>query len=464
MNNSNPSNNILIKHIEQANWFRSMDHYPKTVDHLKLLISIVDRIGVFNNFELAKTSDMNKQSLNIMYAILRITNKVFNKYSDYVVKKIFVDQLKQLFKPTPSDTYDFFMDQLIQDIDYFVSLIIKSHYPKLDINYISGKFITYLQTTFKNSFYMQIVKKLNYDIDDVFYIKYDQLIKKIIKDFVRHTISTLHDTYDTMIIFLGKIFDHQCSDRMIHQIIVALKKYIDLDSLFKEQCMEIDVYCDQKLDDDHGTDKNSKKNSNKNPNKNSNNNFKLKEIGYQIYQNNSAPTILQPFVDHQFVKTTNILLDAIIKILSDYQLVPGFMDKSIKDLQNSNTKTINLSPNIPPEFIFHIISRLLDIKIVLMDSKLSSIAIDNTRHRRPQVVDDNDHFHQQQSVVIYLDNQHMYYTLYPINESFIPVSFMTFYHATEILDLYDFHNEDELKPKQPKMKANSPYRREIIEV
>ena len=133
--------NTKIKNIESAEWFQTIYHYPKTIGHMKLLISIVDKIGIFDKYDIAKISEMESNKLNIMYAILRIMNKVFNKYSDYVVKKTFRDGLKDIFSCTNLTYYDLFFDQLTQDIDHFVCSIIKSDYPTMNRNVIEFKFV-----------------------------------------------------------------------------------------------------------------------------------------------------------------------------------------------------------------------------------------------------------------------------------------------------------------------------------
>ncbi len=244
------SDDTLIKNITNASWFRTIDHYPKTIGHMKLLISVVDRIGIFEEFDLTKTCNMNENKLNIIYAILRITNKVFSGYLDYVVKKIFRDGLTEIFTCTHLTCYDLFFDQLTQDIDHFVCLTIKKDHLNMDEKNIKNKFVNYLRYTFEKVFYQNIIKKLYYDIDDNFYEENNELFDTMIREFIVYTKDTLSETYETMKIFLYKIFDQECSTEMLDDIMYALKKHIDLKSLFKENCTEVDVYCEQKLDDE----------------------------------------------------------------------------------------------------------------------------------------------------------------------------------------------------------------------
>lgn len=53
-----------IKNINQANWFKTMNQFPRTISHMRLLISIVDKIGIFNKYDLIKTSTMDKNKLH----------------------------------------------------------------------------------------------------------------------------------------------------------------------------------------------------------------------------------------------------------------------------------------------------------------------------------------------------------------------------------------------------------------
>lgn len=242
--------NDTIKNINQTHWFKSMDHYPKTVNQLNLLILIVDKVGIFSKIKLDKTIDMDSKKLDILYAVLRIMNKVYNKYSDYAVKKIFRAGLKELFTCTDLTHYDLFFDQLTQDVDHFICTIIKNPYSEINEVVLKNKFIKYLESTFNKTFYIGIMKKLSYDVNHNFYQQHDELFASMIDEFINYTNCILYDTYETMKIFLDKIFSPKCSDETTNEIMSALEKHIDLQNLFKEQSMEIDIYIEQKLYDE----------------------------------------------------------------------------------------------------------------------------------------------------------------------------------------------------------------------
>lgn len=306
LNESDEIDDLQLKNIKQADWFKTMEHYPKTVGQMKLLVSIVDKIGIFDNFDLVKTSEMNSNELNIIYAILRIMNKLFNIYLDYVVKNIFMDSLKDIFICSHLTYYDLFFDQLTQDTYHFVCSMIKLQYPDMNENIIKNKFNDYLKMTFQKTFYKNIIKKLEYTIDDIFYKENEKLFISIINDFISYTSDTLSETYETMKIFLKKLFDTNCSEEITNEIINALKKHINLKNLFQESCMEIDIYCEQKLDDEFELNSDDKISNNILTNN--------KELfdpvptynGYQIHNKNISPLNMDkfhPFVENNFIRT-----------------------------------------------------------------------------------------------------------------------------------------------------------------
>jgi len=449
------SDDLLIKNIKQASWFCTMEHYPKTVGHIKLLVSIVDKIGIFKKFDLAKTSDMEPNKLNILYAILRITNKVFNKYLDYVVRKIFRDGLKEIFSCKKLTYYDLFFDQLTQDLDHFVCYIIKTQYPQLieqsTEQLVKNKMVDFFHSNFRKIFYQNIMKKLSYDVGDDFYKENDKLFQSMAQEFVLYTKETLTDTYDTMKIFLDKIFNPDCSDTMLDEIFSALKKHIDLETLFEENCMEIDIYCEQKLDDElewsdradsqslaeshKGSDTIITKPPDEKKSEIDKINMLIKDIGYQIHNNNNFDlnnlSILQPFINHNFAKTEKELLDMLVNVITEYAHFTKIIDP------NSNVTIENyyalamamIGPNIsshqdfcdfitennhfpdiyPSDLVLRLVSRIYNIKIELLDDDLCIIEIDNTIRT---VLDE--------PVIIYKKNN-TYYTLCIIDCPFFPI-------------------------------------------
>ena len=240
-------NNIIIKNINKAKWFISMIHYPETIQDMKLLLSIIDKLALFKNYDISKINSMDANKLNVLYAILRITNKIFCEYLDYSVKKIFIDGLKEIFECTDFTYYDLFFDQLTQDIYDFSSWNIETYYLEIDETIIKDNFVNYLQVIFKKSFYTTVIKKLSYDIDKKFFIEHNDFFVSLVHDFCEYTKKTLYDTYQTMKIFLDKIFLTKCSTETVNEIIKSLQKHINLKILFMEPCVELEIFYEQKL-------------------------------------------------------------------------------------------------------------------------------------------------------------------------------------------------------------------------
>lgn len=459
-----------IKNINQANWFKTMNQFPRTISHMRLLISIVDKIGIFNKYDLIKTSTMDKNKLNIIYAVLRIMNKVFNKYLDHIVKNIFRDGLKELFSCSHLTYYDLFFDQLTQDLDHFACLIIKTHYPKLDEEIIKFKLINYLDTTFKKTFYENIMKKLGYDNSDNFYIQHENIFIHMAQDFIKYTRQTLTETYETMKIFLDKIFNPQCSKETVDDIITALKKHIDLKNLFKETCMEIDIYSEQKLDDELELSeiKTPSASETKILLANENDlsadinyiNNIVENIGYRIHISNQTRTnaisIFQPFIEHNLVSSNEDMLAILLSILIDYRTEPYIIDKNssitlenyyeqiVQSAQSAQSQSllqyfntyedlcnlfidVNRSFNFYPlDIILPLTSRIFNAKIKLVRQDLHVMEIDNTNN----LINDNlsDDGLSEKMIVIYVvpennmeQNSNMCYTLCDKDVIFKPI-------------------------------------------
>lgn len=419
-----PSDNLFIKNINGALWLKTLNHYPKTIQHMKLLVSIVDKIGIFENMDLAKTCNMDSNKLNILYAILRITNKLFNKYLEHVTEKIFCNNFKKIFFCTNVTHYDLFFDQLTQDVDHFICYFIKRNFPKMEKEHVKNELFDYLSFTFKKRFYENIMKKLSYDVKNDFFKKNELLFENIINDFICYTRETLTETHNTMKIFLVKIFDTKCSNQVLNDITNSLKIHIDLDTLFKENCIEIDIYCEQKIDDE---DNISTKAIMINVKKI---NDVLKNTNLQIYHDNMYGThnILQSFINHNFVNNNEDLIKIIVFMLKKYSKEKKLIDKKndvtienyfVTNMINSCFSSLNhfcdylvKNSELPKygsiDIILRLISRFFNIKIKILDHELYIRKIDNAIGKNVK------------SVLIY-KNEDEYYTLYSSNSIFIPI-------------------------------------------
>lgn len=249
-----PLDNIKIKYINNAIWFKTLEQCPQTIGHMKLLITAIDKIGIFDKFDLLKMRNMDSKKLDVIYGILRIINKIFNSYLTSSTK-IIIDEIKDMNIFKNSSYNDSLFDQLTQDIDFFISGIIKKEYPTMNIFNVKNSFIEYLKNTFDKYFYRNIFKKTNNRINERFFTDNDDKFLCMIEKLAIHTKEILFDKCEMMIDLLAKIFSTDCSIKTLQEIISLLKQN-DLKNLLKENCLEIDIYSEQKLDYEFRTDKN----------------------------------------------------------------------------------------------------------------------------------------------------------------------------------------------------------------
>lgn len=233
-----------IKNIKKAIWLTSMNHYPTTLDDMKLLISLVDKMNILRNCDLDYISEMTYQGLNIMYAILRITNKIYTKHSDHIVEKILVGSFRKLISEIDNEVL---VDQMIQDFNYFVTLMVRKHYPNMQARSLTEELIMYLKNTFRSPFYKTHLSSA-YSTNEFYSqnrVFFDKLAIKLIKylDFY------LKPTYLNMKVLIDTIFDENVINTRLDQIEKNLEKYIDLEKLFQEDCTELDIYCEEKCND-----------------------------------------------------------------------------------------------------------------------------------------------------------------------------------------------------------------------
>ena len=425
-----------IKYIDQALWLKTIEHYPKTVGHMKLLISIVDKMGIFTAFDLVRTSEMDSTKLNILYAILRITNKIYTKYVDHVVTKILVPQFGEIFSGHfyISSCYEqLFFDQLVQDIDHFVCLTTLTYYPNMVGSIIKNKLVEHIKCTLQKAFYKNVMKKIFYHMGNEFYSKYDNIFTKMATDYVDYSEKTLKGPYTTMKTFLETIFNQNCTHtKTVSEIINSLEKHINLPSLFNENCMEIDIYCEQKLDDEYEQNDEQTTNIFLDNNKVNNLNTIIGNIGYQIYNFTENDNILKPFVDHKIVNSEHELITILSLVLVKYNTDLKLMDSTnhimLKDYYtfvmsteytkfssyekfcHNITNKNKLPKKYPAEMLLKIFSRIFDTKIKFVENDLCIIEIDN-----------RECFDNARTMAIYCEDKNIYHTVHNLEEEFVPI-------------------------------------------
>ena len=425
-----PTDSEKIVNIKNAEWLRTITHYPRTVEQMKMLVSVLDKVGITNKYDLSMTQSMNSENLNIFYAILRIVNKVFNGYLDYVVRKIFICGLKDLFVCTDLVLYDLFFDQMTQDFYHFIPLMINLYPNKTDVLIIKKHFCDYLRTSFSKPFYEELITKLDYDITENFYVENNQFFLNMTQNFLEYTHQCLSETNESMDIFLEEIFNSDCSRETIDNILECLKQHIDLDNIFEESCVEIDIYSELKLNseiDDLELSFSDFFCGQKNTD------ILLQNIGYHIYENNNKykndMDIFQPFIDHNLISSKKDIIEMLLQILIKYRkesciintnhnitLRDYYQTQSMMDYNDfclyiaTNKKLPNMESSHIMEFIMRIFSRLFNVEILLFCDDLAMIKIDNVVHKKYNEV-----------INIYRSKDHIFYTLYS-GKIFKPIS------------------------------------------
>jgi hypothetical protein len=234
-------NDFPIKNIRKAKLLKKMEEYPKTIGEMKLLISIYDKLNLFKFYDTSLIINMDSDRLNIIFAILKITNKLYNGYIENSIKNIFCKEINKIVKNKKSEEYEMFIDQYSQDTDYFINEIMKTSYPGLNSIIITNKFIKFITNIFDNSFYREISETLiNGDLTDLRFTE-------MINTFISYTEETISKSYDTMLIFLNNIFDLETPREYIREILNNLGKNINLKKLIMDECYEKNIYVEQKL-------------------------------------------------------------------------------------------------------------------------------------------------------------------------------------------------------------------------
>jgi len=451
-----------IIHIKDSEWFTTLIHYPRTVEQMKLLVSVIDGVGIMDPYDIFAVEHMQSNKLNILYAVLRIMNKVSNGCLDYVVEKIFICGLKDLFNCSDLTAYDLFFDQLTQDFHYFVPHLIKLHYKaygdhsarNTTASTIKEKFENYLRTTFKKPFYVKLMKKLRYNIKNNFYEENNQFFLNIAQDFLNYTEKYLSETYETMNMFLEKIFDQKCSNKTIEDIVETFNKHINLSNLFEENCSEIDIYSEYKLNDDDANVNDANDVNDLNDPKILYN-IRDADTKYKIYSpksDSSNYTLFQPFINHNLVSNEKELLELVLQILIKYKRDPHIINKRNSPslfvrcplLHNSSTANYdeitledyyhlyvnktesyddfciglafrkNLTDKRAVKFIFRLLAKLFGVEIILFENNTNGtgLAGDKITFGTKKYT---------QKINIYECQPNNYHTIY-VGDQFVPIT------------------------------------------
>ena len=128
----------------------------------------------------------------------------------------------------------------------------KKDYPDLEFDDVKRKLLQFLRKTFKQTFYTQNMLKFGTDTNKLFTLESDNdiMIDMIVSEIMRLALDKISDMYSNMKIAVNKIFDTHVSQHEIINILKQIEKKIDINKLFHSECMEIDIYCEQSLDEE----------------------------------------------------------------------------------------------------------------------------------------------------------------------------------------------------------------------
>ncbi|MEM3062739.1 MAG: hypothetical protein QW303_04230 [Nitrososphaerota archaeon] len=239
----------MIKNIDQTIWFRKIKHCPRTIEHIKLFVLIMDKIGILSGFDLQKMGEMEGAELDIIYATLRIMNKIFNKYLEGATE-IIVKHLKKIFvKKMLNKSYKLFFDQLIQDLDHFICSTIKNNFPDVSEEMVRKNLLEFLETNFRKSFYQNLVKKMSTNCDKLL-SQNDDIMKQCTTEFVNYSHLILDRPYCNIRLLLNNIFCNLYTQKRMDDLVNMFENNIDLSSLFNEECSEMEIYSEQKLNNE----------------------------------------------------------------------------------------------------------------------------------------------------------------------------------------------------------------------
>jgi hypothetical protein len=233
--------NIQIKQMENSIYFKALDKYPQTVGQLKILISSIDKIGIFDDFDMSNIKNLDGVRLDAIYIVLRLFNKTYNSFLSNSIG-IIIKELDNIFRLERMSSKSSFTDQLMQDSDLFINKMICEN---REIH--KDQLITFLKETFEQNYYQNIFRKNNISID--FLIKDNDYAIRNLLEKLHCEIKEFNDSCKKFKNYLSHIFDTNKSLDNIFDVIQIKKN--DLKNLLKEHSMELEIYFEQKLEYDY---------------------------------------------------------------------------------------------------------------------------------------------------------------------------------------------------------------------
>lgn len=366
--------------IESTRWIKNMQSVPKTVSHIDLLAFFLDKLDITNQYDISFVSGFDANRIDIFYGALRLINHYFCAYNEYCFSQIFEPYYQNAF----GENYDLLYDQLIQDSEYFVSYMIKKFALKLDHDILKMEYTNYLNSIIKFDYYQKFISMDN-SVEKKLFRK--KKINSLINNLITSSGKYLNDIYELSNDIIKTIFSPITieSNKSIDKIFASLINN-NIDEIIDSECIEIDMYYEELINenDDSCINENFKLNrSMEFMNNHMQNN--IIHSGYNIvntyHSSDYTESILAPFIFYNMAKSSNILINKILKIMKERKLlVKNSNIELFYQMLNTNITyddvikyidTTNKFPdNCPIEFIYRLLSNILDINIRLFDSTM----------------------------------------------------------------------------------------------
>jgi hypothetical protein len=232
--------NIHIENIKFTKYFSSVVSYPKTLSDLQLFLENVDKLKIVKGYNINKVLTMDSNSLDVLFIIIIISNKIINKLVANIVFNTYGSILKNIFKPEDDLKNQKIIDKINNDIyDYYIN------YFDANIDTIHVKDVDTLETYLENKILKdecgKILEELDCDIVSLINKLKDQ-IKIASVDVSKYSSIIINESSAPMKMFLSIIFNDNCNESLSLEVLNRLKQHFDDNYLNITDCTDIDSY------------------------------------------------------------------------------------------------------------------------------------------------------------------------------------------------------------------------------
>jgi hypothetical protein len=386
------SDNIKIIKITKANWFSAIGTYPQTVGEFKLFVTMIDRMGMFEKFELSKIINMNVDRLNLLLGTLLLSNNLYSQYENYISRNVLTSFYKKLFTSVERD----YIHQLIQDSSDFINDIIRDTKKNTSYEIVKLHFVRHMKAIASSDYYSELLKEET-DITNRAVSHVDKYIHQAVLYINEQFMGNYRD--------LNHIAKYIFSSNTSTSIVVnnfnryVNKNNINVKDIMVRGCDEIELYKEQiennyviKKDHDMVHRKMIK-----------NIDGLLRKMDCDVIGNIESvirPSYLEPFIVNRLVENDMALIDIIHYIMVKYKdqiyMVDTKKDITIKKLYNMHKKkgrdffmsydeccmymkvTNEFPKCVTLEYIYRLISLALNVEIRLYNNRGNIISFNNT--------------------------------------------------------------------------------------